>query len=171
MKKSIVIIFILLVILFFIAFAYFFFINNKNNPIKNQNTIVKNLSVSGSCKILEEKFCSTGKFITKKIDGKDYIYVELTIPPGTEIKSPISGQLAKGNTITPFAGSFAIVRPPHITESAAIYYGDIEFDNMMNSDVQAGEIIGRSKGNGLIYFTMNSNGGNDAQYVYKLFKK
>ncbi len=98
-------------------------------------------SKPGSCKILEEKFCSQ----TRIARTKDIIYIGINLPPGTPIYAPVDGRVSvptKINQPSPFQGFTVGMNDSNDPTVNYSFRGDVQFSSNLSGVTKAGIIIG-----------------------------
>jgi hypothetical protein len=94
-------------------------------------------NTAGSCKILEEEFCSKGEVIIQTLEGNQVKYLGWkNLPSGTQVFSPIDGLRT---TIPSPQGQFLSVYPPDRSVNYN-FIGDIVFAS--DATVEVGRVIG-----------------------------
>jgi len=89
----------------------------------------------GKCKVLEEKYCASGK----TFQHDNVLYMAFNLPPTTPLFAPKDGLLDKTKDTAPYTGFIAVVRD---SSGGTIYRGNIQSDNLVSKNVKAGDIIG-----------------------------
>ena len=145
-----------------------YFDNRQESP--GLSVVENNSNISsGSCQILPEEFCKGGKLTQIEIEGKEYTYIGLNVPPGTPIYAPTSGELAKTESNGPnFIGFGAQIVNLEQTD-AFLVKGDVLYQNMVYETVQEGQQIATVGDRGIenlggynIAFTINKRTANGA---------
>jgi len=101
--------------------------------------------VAGSCKILEEKYCTQGKLVKwKNIEGNDVSFIGFNLSKGVKIFNPVDGYIGKTvlNKSSQLKGSYGSIddsKDPNIKYGLV---GDIKFSNMSSQKVTSGIILG-----------------------------
>ncbi len=170
-----------LVVLLLVPFGIKWYFNDRQESAKGSVVGSNPNILSGSCRILPEEFCKSGKFKQIEIGGKKYTYIGINVPPGTPIYAPISGELAKiqesGQYFSGFGGQ---ITNPEKTETFLIK-GDVLYQNMVYETVQEGQQIAtigdrgfKNLGGYNIAFTINriTQGGRETNIdvLKELFK-
>lgn len=107
------------------------------------------------CNILPQEYCSQGKLIyTKNSSGQSEIYIGFHLLPNIPIFAGMSGQTGKASIAQPseFTGYQLVVRDPNLSNPNAISFeikGDLQFDNMLSTNVNEGDIIGYTQNTGV----------------------
>lgn len=111
-------------------------------------------ALPGTCLILEEKYCSQAKVLEDKTPLDLTVkMVGINLPAGTPIFSPKGGQVQKtqlGADVVFFKGFRAtIFNPANPNKLRYKITGDFKPDDMINTDIKEGDIIGYSQDTGI----------------------
>ncbi len=103
------------------------------------------------CQIMPQEFCNGGKVIEMQYQGNTYRLLAFTLPDGTPLYSPESGQLIKGvfNGV-PLTGPFGVIKPN--ADKSFYFVGDLKFENNNTVDVKPGDPVARIQKTGVTNF-------------------
>lgn len=128
---------------------------SKKNTNPTPSKISSKISAkSGSCLILEEKYCSASKLINWTYQDQTYKIIGFNLPEGTPIFSPIDGSVGKAKENgQPFNGLLAEIPPSTSNSTSLSFIGDLQFEGGMSSiNVKKGQVIGYVGKTGTVNF-------------------